>query len=150
VLIVASMLTGEFYPFSPFSMYSNPSTVPLRFCYVQDGEGEAIPILWHTGGSPASLSKKYRTHRGQWKEEIEDGERDPMEDMEMRAKSGEIVLDWLRDLSHKRPRRELTGPIQLVEIAVSADKDGLVETERVVARLPAEPGHVPEEKEDNP
>ena len=147
VFILASMVTGEFYPFSPFSMYSNPSTVPLRFCYVTDGEGEPLPILYHTGVSPASLTKKYRTHRGEWKDEIEAGDREPMEDMAMRQKSGEIVLKWLRELSHKRPNRELTGPIQLVEIAVGADKKGLVEEEQVVAELPAEPGHEPEEEE---
>ncbi len=143
VLIVASMVTGEFYPFSPFSMYSNPSPVPLRFCYVTDGEGEALPILWHTGVSPASLTKKYRTHRGEIQEAIEAGEREAIEDMAIRREAGETVLRWLRKLSHKRPKRELTGPIELVEVAIGAGKKGLEEEERVVADLEAEPGHQP-------
>ena len=130
-----SLVAGEFYPLSPFSMYSNPSPVPLRFCYVADGEGEPLPILWHTGVSPASLTKKYGHHRGEIAEAIERGDRSPLEDDAIRAEAGREVLKWLREISRGRPRRELTDPLQLVEIAVSADATGLRETARVVAEL---------------
>ncbi|MBL9155338.1 MAG: hypothetical protein JNK37_22865 [Verrucomicrobiales bacterium] len=130
-----SLVAGEFYPLSPFSMYSNPSPVPLRFCYVADGEGEPLPILWHTGVSPASLTKKYGHHRGEIAEAIERGDRAPLEDDAIRAEAGREVLTWLREISRGRPRRELTDPLQLVEIAVSAEAGGLRETSRVVAEL---------------
>lgn len=135
VFCLVSMVTGEFYPFSPFSMYSNPSPVPLRFCYVADGEGEPLPILWHTGVSPASLTKKYGHHRGEIAEAIERGDRAEISDDEIRAEAGREVLIWLRELSQSREKRELNDPVQLVEIAVSADADGLRETSRVVAEL---------------
>lgn len=130
-----SMVTGEFYPFSPFSMYSNPSPVPLRFCYVADGEGEPLPILWHTGISPASLTKKYGHHRGEIAGAIDRGERSALSDEEIRAEAGREVLAWLREVSLGRRRRELTDPLRLVEISVSAGDGRLRETERVVAEL---------------
>jgi hypothetical protein len=133
-----SLVAGEFYPLSPFSMYSNPSPVPLRVCYLADGEGEPMPVLWHTGVSPASLTKKYGTHRGEITESIEDGQRPAITDDEIRAEAGREVLRWLRSLSMKRKNRGLTEPLQLVEIAVSTDGSGLQETSRVVAELEAE------------
>ena len=139
LLILACMVTGEFYPFSPFSMYSNPSPVPLRFCYVTDGDGEALPILWHTGVSPASLTKKYRTHRGDIQEAIASGQRGSMDDMAIRKEAGETVLKWLRGLSYDRSNRELTGPIELVEVAISAGREGLNEDPQVVAELGKDP-----------
>ncbi|MCB1091266.1 MAG: hypothetical protein KDL87_07040 [Verrucomicrobiae bacterium] len=135
VFCLVSMVTGEFYPFSPFSMYSNPSPVPLRFCYVADGEGEPLPILWHTGVSPASLTKKYGHHRGEIEEAIGRKERPEMTDEEVRAEAGLEVLKWLRNLSMNRAKRELTDPLQLVEISVSTDGHGLTETSRAVAEL---------------
>lgn len=138
--VLVSMVTGEFYPFSPFSMYSNPSPVPLRFCYVTDGEGQPLPLLWHTGVSPASLTKKYGTHRGEIEEAIQRGEIAALDDAGIRAEAGGIALRWLRELSHKRPKRELTGAVRLVEVSVGTDESGLVETERVVAELAPETG----------
>lgn len=135
---LVSLVAGEFYPLSPFSMYSNPSPVPLRICYLTDEEGKPMPVLWHTGVSPASLTKKYGTHRGEIAEAIEEGHRPPMNDVEIRAEAGREVLRWLRGLSMKRKNRELTGSLQLVEIAVSADGEGLQETSRVVAELEGE------------
>jgi hypothetical protein len=135
VFCLVSKLAGEFYPLSPFSMYSNPSPVPLRVCYVADGEGEPLPILWHTGVTPASLTKKYGHHRGRISEAIKRGKRPAISDEEIRAEAGQEVLEWVRELSMGRKKRELTDPVQLVEIAVSADENGLKETSRVVAEL---------------
>jgi hypothetical protein len=132
---LVSLVAGEFYPLSPYSMYSNPSPVPLRVCYLADGAGHPLPVQWHTGVSPASLTKKYGTHRGEIGEAIARGERPALDDDAIRAEAGARVLQWLRDLSMRRRKRELTGPLQLVEIAVSADEDGLRETARVVAKL---------------
>lgn len=140
VFVLASKIIGEFYPFSPFSMYSNPSPVPLRFCYVTDGDEEPLPLLWHTGISPASLTKKYNTHRGEIEEALKKGERSGLAEEDIRAEAGLIALKWVRQLSYKRPKRELTGPVKLVEVLVGTDERGLVETERAVAELGADEG----------
>lgn len=137
VFIVVSMITGEFYPFSPFSMYSNPSPKPLRFCYLADEEGKALPVLWHTGVSPASMTKKYNTHRGELEEAMEKDPHPTLNDDAIRAESGKKVLNWVRTLSQKRPNRELKQSIQLIEVAISAEESGLAETTRAVAELEA-------------
>ena len=98
-----------------------------------------MPVLWHTGVSPASLTKKYGTHRGEIAEAIERGERPATTDEEIRAEAGRQVLAWLRDLSMKRRNRELREPLQLIEISVSTDGQGLHETSRVVAELEGAP-----------
>lgn len=143
VFVLFSKLIGEFYPISPFSMYSNPSTEPLIFCYVADGEGKALPILWHSGQTPARLTKKQRAERSVLEQEIEKrtgrgkDELTEEEDRAIRAQAGREVLEYVIDLSQKRSqKRHLKPPLQLVEVAIGLDDDGLLtETPRVVAEL---------------
>jgi len=145
VFVLFSKIIGEFYPFSPFSMYSNPSSEPLRYYYVADGAGEPIPILWHSGQTPARLTKKHRAERGKIEERLEkSGGREQLSDAAIRAEAGEIVLRYVIKLSHGRSqKRHLKPPLQLVEVAIHMDDDGkLHETPVTVAELE------PQEKEE--
>ena len=131
VFILASMVTGEFYPFSPYSMFSNPDPRPLKYYYLSDGEDTPLPTLWHTGVSPASITKKFNKHRS----ELED---DGMERPESNVEAGTEVLDWLRELSMRRRRRELIQAIRLVEVRIEKGEDGkLVENSSLMAELSA-------------
>lgn len=141
VFVLFSKIIGEFYPFSPFSMYSNPSSEPLRYYYVADGEGEPIPILWHSGQTPARLTKKHRAERGKIEERLEKSNgKEQLSDAGIRAEAGEIVLRYVIKLSHNRSeKRHLKPPLQLVEVAIHMDDDGkLHETPVTVAELKAE------------
>ncbi len=141
VFVLFSKIIGEFYPFSPFSMYSNPSSEPLRYYYVADGAGEPIPILWHSGQTPARLTKKHRAERGKIEERLENSDgKEQLSDAEIRAEAGEIVLRYVIKLSHGRSeKRHLKPPLQLVEVAIHMDDDGeLHETPVTVANLEPE------------
>lgn len=125
VFVLLSSAAGEFYPLSPYSMFSNPDPRPLEYCYLTDGTGTPLPTLWHTGQSPASITKKYNRHRSQW-----------LDESDAEEKAGLEVLNWLRDLSLQRRNRELTDPIRLVEVSIDSGPDGkLAETAEVVAEL---------------
>ncbi len=145
VFILASKIIGECYPISPFSMYSNPTSRPLRYCYVADGSGEAIPIHFHTSISPSRITKMQRHNRSEVEEARElamkKGEVDtPLTDAEIRRQAGLIVLNYLVERSVKKKKEEklLTGKdLQLVEVAISVEDGKLVETPVVVAELPA-------------
>ncbi|MEM9481786.1 MAG: hypothetical protein AAGA58_19220 [Verrucomicrobiota bacterium] len=133
IFILASQATGEFYPFSPFSMYSNPTPRPMRLYYLADSEGNALPMTWHAGSSPARMTKTFNRHKG--KMEDEDS---PLPDAEIRRIAGEVVLNQLRELSLKRTKhRQLRDEIQLIELSISAGKGGLEENHKAVASLKA-------------
>ncbi len=135
VFILACQVTGEFYPFSAFSMYSNPSSRPMRLYYLADAEGNALPMTTHTGSSPARMTKKFNRHKG----DLEDSKKPPP-DEEIRARAGNEVLIFLRELSLKRSKkRQLRDSITLVQLSITS-KDGEVEEEhKIVARLEAMP-----------
>ena len=135
VFILACQVTGEFYPFSAFSMYSNPSSRPMRVYYLADGEGEPLPMTWHTGSSPARMTKKFNRHKG----DLEDS-KNPPPDEEIRARAGEEVLNFLRDLSLKRTKhRQLRDPITLVQLSITSQGGEIGEEHKIVARLEAVP-----------
>jgi hypothetical protein len=154
VFVLASKIIGEFYPLSPYSMYSNPSSEPLRYCYVADGEGKPLPVQWHSGQTPARLTKKHRTERSVLEDKLEKASgRDKddfteQEDLEIRDKAGRKVLQYVIDLSEKRSsKRHLKPPLQLVEVAIGLDENGhLSETPRVVAELQADGNDAPSDK----
>ena len=145
VFVLVSKIVGEFYPISPYSMYSNPSTVPLIYCYVADGDGKALPVLWHSGQTPARLTKKQRAERSVLEQEIEKqtgrdkDEFTEQQDRAIRAEAGRAVLNYVIELSEKRSeKRHLEPPLQLVEVAIGLGDEGqLTETPRVVAELKA-------------
>lgn len=145
--ILISVASPEFYPLSPFSMYSNPSPVPMRVVYVRDGEGRPLPIQALSGQSPAALTKSYKNKR----ERIYDGraggepELGSADDLRIRREVGEEILRFVRRRAEER-RRELPPGLQLVEIIIGADSQGLTETRQVVALQPSgDPAGVPEE-----
>lgn len=135
VFILASQALGEFYPFSPFSMYSNPTSRPLLYCYVTDGEGEPLPIQTHTGTSPASITKNFNRIRHKIADERDGDE----ETLGIRQEAGAEVLEYLRELSFERGKgRELTSSIQLMEVYIGfAEAGGLEENKTAIATLPA-------------
>ena len=144
VFVVASRLIGEFYPISPFSMYSNPTTRPLSYFYVADDQGKPLPIQTHTGVSPASITKKFGRHKGDLEDDVEDGKRELTED-EIFDEAGTEILYYLRDLSFNR--KALPQGLQFVEVSISfAEEGGLLETPRVVAEIPPHEGPIPEKK----
>ena len=112
VFIIASKLIGEFYPISPYSMFSNPDPRPLKYYYLTDGDGKPLPTLWHTGVSPASITKKFNKHRSVLEDE------QSMERPASNEVAGAEVLNWLRDLSMQRRRRELVQPLRLMEVRI--------------------------------
>ena len=134
LFVLASQALGEFYPFSPFSMYSNPTSRPLLYCYVTNGDGEPLPIQTHTGTSPASLTKNFNRIRHQIAEDREGDETT----LTIRQEAGAEVLEYLRDLSFERGKgRELTQSIQLMEVYIGFAKEGgLEELETAIATLP--------------
>jgi len=142
LFVLFSKIIGEFYPISPFSMYSNPSAEPLRYYYVADGDGEPIPVLWHSGQTPARLTKKHRAERGKIEDRLKKSDgKEQLTDPEIRAEAGQIVLRYVIKLSHGRSKkRHLKPPLQLVEVAIHMDDDGnLHETPVTVAQLDPEP-----------
>ena len=145
VFILASKLIGELYPISPFSMYSNPTSRPLRYCYVADGTGKAIPIHYHTSTSPSRITKMHRLNRFKIEEEHEalmkqGKEEVPLSDAEIRRRAGIVVLNYLVDRSVRKNNKDklLTGKdLQLVEVAISIKGGELSERPLVVAELSA-------------
>lgn len=137
VFVAWSLAVGECYPLSNYSMYSRPTPRPLRVYYVVDGEGEPLPIQWHTGQSPAAITKTFRHYESGIERDIARGRREEVAVETIKAEAGERVLAWLRELSVARaagrPERTLDGTIQLVEITISAPGRGLREEQLTVA-----------------
>jgi hypothetical protein len=140
VFMLVSLIVKENFPFSHFAMYSNPTSRPLRFTYLADGEGEPLPILWHTGLSASRMTKKFNYHKGGLEKAARKEGRDddePEVRAEIKAEAGAEVLRFMRDQSLTRNKRELTGPLQLVEMKVSIEGDRLVETTELIAEIAA-------------
>lgn len=68
-LIVLTQVLGEFYPFSNFPMYSNPSKQPSDYIFVADADNRAedggfIPVsMEDVFGVPAAKAKKILNSR---------------------------------------------------------------------------------------
>lgn len=149
VFVAWSLAVGECYPLSNYSMYSRPTPRPLRVYYVVDGEGEPLPIQWHTGQSPAAITKTFRHYESGIEREIARGRREEVAVETIKAEAGERVLAWLRELSVARgaglPERTLDGAIQLVEITISAPGRRLREEHLTVAADAGPDGGPPSE-----
>jgi len=138
VFMLVSLIVRENFPFSHFAMYSNPSPRPLKFTYLADGEGEPVPILYHTGLSASRMTKKFNYHRGTLQDEAKKDGKDPDNAAVLagiKSEAGAEVLQFMREQSLKRRKRELTDPLQLVEMTVTIEGNQLVERTAVVAEI---------------
>lgn len=116
VYIVLSMILKENYPFSHFPMYSNPSTKPLSYFYLADGEGDPVRLLYHTGLTPSRLTKRLGNEKTKYEK------KGGLSEEEIVAKAGIDVLTFIRKLNAKRIKsRPLPEKIQLVQMRISLD-----------------------------
>ena len=130
VYIALSMILKENYPFSHFPMYSNPSTKPLSYFYLADGEGEPLRLLYHTGLTTSRLTKRV----GNEKRKYEKGD---LKEEEIVAKAGVDVLRFIRKMNAKRSKtRPLPEDIQLVQMRITLDgsESGFTEERIYVAQ----------------
>ncbi len=140
VFIVASEIIRENYPFSHFPMYARPSSGTLTYCYVTDGDRNPVPLMWHTGITPARTSKML----GFRVQEVEEDERrrkkeddgPPRTDAQIRAEAGAEVLKYLRHMNSKREKRPLPEKIKLVEVTVGYGDGGFTERPEAIAESP--------------
>ncbi len=149
VLGLALQLVREEYPFTHYPMYSRPAAEPNGYYYITDAGGDPLPVTWHTGMTPSRVGKQFLTIRLDFirAEERRSGTsgRDFSKAViaEFDERAGIEVLHYLREMSLQRsrnPERHLTGGLQLVEGRLRRGRQGLEETERVIATLEAEAG----------
>jgi len=132
VLIFSVQLIGEHYPFSPFSMFSNPSTKPHHLFYLADNEGDPLPLTFHTGMSAARLTKMFKSYR----EKISEGESEKYTEQEVEKMAGEKLIKYLTKIADSRgEKRRLPLSLQLMELEISFDKQGLREDHRTVMKF---------------
>ncbi len=130
LFVVASSIIRENYPFSHFPMYARPSSKPLSYTYLADGDGQPLPLLYYTGLTPSRMTKKFGHHRGKYEKGGELGE------AEIDARSGSDVLDYVRRMNAKRPTRPLPDHIQLIKVVISYGEGEFIETPIAVAGNP--------------
>lgn len=105
----------------------------MRLYYLADANGDALPMTPHTGSSPARMTKKFSSHKG----DLQDKANSPATDA-IRAEAGREVLEFLRKLSLQRSKkRQLRDPIALVQLSITAEGGKIVEEHKIVARLDA-------------
>ena len=99
-------MLDENYPFSKYSMYSNPSSRPLRYHYLVDAAGDPIPTKFHTRLTPSKITKTLRRTKSQVREEmgiLEDkAEADALSRVESLAAEKVVARLWRE--SQKLPR----------------------------------------------
>jgi hypothetical protein len=118
VYLVLTQLIRDNYPFSHYPMYSKPNSESLAFQYLADGQGNPLPVRWHTGMSPSQLAKRFRT----------DMRKNPSEE-----KAAQELLADIRERNQQRPKHALPERIQLMEDKLSFNDGKLVENKRVIA-----------------
>ena len=136
--IVLASVIKENYPFSHFSMYSNPGK-SVHLAYITDENGEPLPILYHTGLSTSKVSKTLNRERIPLEHAAIKAGKDldsPEVVNEINSEAGGHVLEAVRALSMKRRKRELTSPIQLIEMTILVRDGQLVEDRKFMAQLP--------------
>jgi hypothetical protein len=118
-------------------MYSRPSSKPLPFHYLADGDGRPLPVMKHGRMSCAAMSKKMGTEKGRVeKEAARRGDPEPPAD-EVKLEAGRRVLADLRERSLKQRKKwHLPDRLQLVEVLVTVRDGRAHETSRPVAWLP--------------
>jgi hypothetical protein len=126
VLVTITQFTRDQFPFSHYPMYSMPTSRPLKWQYMADGEGKPLAHVYHTGISPSQVGKMF----GGYKHDFATEEEAALE-----------VLKYLRQKNTQRPKRPLPERIQLIETKVGFGDGHFIETNTVVAE------HVQSKKE---
>jgi len=132
ILIFSVQLTGEHYPFSPFSMFANPSQKPHRLYFLANNDGDPLPTSYHIGMTAARITKMFKNYRDGM---IEDNTgKHTVQEIEKIA--GEKLLKYLIKIAHSRgEKRQLPLPLQLMEIEISCDDKGPREKYRMVMQF---------------
>ncbi len=121
VFVALSLIIRDNYPFTHYSMYSNPTPRPLSYCFIADGAEDPLPLLYHTGISPSKLTKRFNKEKGRYEDE-------GFTEAEIREKAAADVIRYLRQLNSKRKKRLLPEDFQLVRMQISIDGEGFKET----------------------
>ena len=129
-------MLDENYPFSKYSMYSNPSSRPLRYHYLVDAAGDPIPTKFHTRLTPSKITKTLRRTKSQVREEmgiLEDkAEADALSRVESLAAEKVVARLWRE--SQKLPRkRHLPEGFGLIEVTICYRDKVFVEEEKPLA-----------------
>jgi hypothetical protein len=124
VYLVLTQVLRESYPFSHYPMYSKPTSKPLKFQFLADGDGNPLPVGWHTGITPSQVGKTYGDRKGTLASE---------------QAAAENVLLHLRTQNARRKGRPLPERIQLIETTVAMKPGGFTETNRVLAEHQVSP-----------
>lgn len=66
LVITASLMIGEHYPFSNFPMYGNPSPVPVDYYFLTDATGEPLPASKLTGDTAPKIKKRLNSSLKEW------------------------------------------------------------------------------------
>ncbi len=150
-MLLAQMCRDKAYPLSHYPMYSQPTSRELKFQYVSGADGKPLPILAHTGITASQVGKQYSRKKSELikAEEkrtggrFDDDDPDPATQArlaEFKKQAGTETLEFLREKSLKRsPKRQLTQPINLVEVSLGFGDGHFTEKEKVVATIPAKP-----------
>jgi hypothetical protein len=118
VYLVLAQALRENYPFSHYPMYANPTSRPLTFQFVTDGEGNPVKVGSLTGVTPSQVGKTY-------------GERKKEHPSEQDAAMD--VLKFLRKQDTYRKGPAMPDRIRLVETSIGFKGNQFVETNRVLA-----------------
>jgi hypothetical protein len=121
VYLALTQVIRDNYPFSHYPMYSKPNSESLSFQYLADGEGNPLPLKWHTGMTPSQLSKIHR---------------DRLRKHPTEQEAALDVLQTVREMNEARSaKRPLPEKIELMQDTMGFSKDGkLVETKRMLAQ----------------
>lgn len=131
----------EFYPITHWPMYSNPSMGPSWYCYLADGDGEALPVRVLCGETAPKLKKRMRSYttdllgQEQWEQY---GKREdlPAEAWEICA---ERVLTEMVERSHEEGNlAELPPQLQLMRVDIHQQEYGFREEAKSLGRVVVE------------
>jgi hypothetical protein len=118
VLVLVTQLTRDQFPFSHYPMYSMPTSRPLKWQYLADGDSKPLAHVYHTGISPSQVGKMFGSYKHDFLTEEE---------------AGLAVLKYLRQKNAQRPKRPLPERIQLIETKIGFGDGHFIETNTVVA-----------------
>ena len=116
--LVITQVVRDQYPISHYPMYSKPNAEAVEIQFLADGQGQPLPIMFHTGLSPAQLSKLVANRSKK---------------LPTREEAGRDVLKYLREMNAQRPRRPLPAHIQLIDATLAFADGHLTESHHLLA-----------------
>ena len=131
VFIVLAQVIRDNYPFTHYSMYSRPTSEPISYYYIADGNGQPLKLMWHTGLTSSRLAKYVGFKKGKFQKDKS------LTEPEILSKATAEALAYVRSQNRKRKSRPLPDSMQLVQVTVSVDSGeaGFSETKKVVAEV---------------